>query len=329
MNAMIGALLAATLVAPTQETAWKPYHAAQVQMGVEVKIVLYAPNPEAANRATNAAYARIAQLNQIMSDFDPTSELSRLSHTAATPDFVPISCDLFRVLAAADQLSRQSEGAFDITIGSLTKQWRRARRRKELPSPHKLGEGLKATGHQNVLLDKKRPAVKLLKPGMKLDLGGIAKGFAADEALLVLSKLGYKRALVNASGDMAIGDPPPGEKGWKVAVAALKPDGKPTHKLLLSNCGIANSGDAWQHVVIAGKRYSHILNPTTGLGLTRSSSVTVIAKDCMTADSFASAISVLGPGKGIQLANQTPGLRALVVEAGEPEPRVTQTKQWP
>ena len=98
---------------------------------------------------------------------------------------------------------------------------------------------------------------------MKLDLGGIAKGYAADEALRELAKHGFTRALVNASGDMAIGNPPPGAKGWKVAVAALEPEGKPTRKLLLSNCGIANSGDAWQHVVIQGKRYSHILDPAT------------------------------------------------------------------
>jgi thiamine biosynthesis lipoprotein len=215
MNTVIGVILAATLVAPTQQAAWKQYHTTQRQMGVEVRIVLYAPDQQAANRATAAAYARITQLNGLMSDYDPASEVSRLSHSSTTPRFVPLSYDLFLVLRASERLSQQSAGAFDITVGPLTKLWRRARRRQEFPPADKLRLALQAVGYKNVQIDEARQAVKLLKPGMKLDLGGIAKGYAADEALRALAKQGFTRALVNASGDMAIGDPPPGAKGWK------------------------------------------------------------------------------------------------------------------
>jgi thiamine biosynthesis lipoprotein len=185
-----------------------------------------------------------------------------------------------------------------------------------MPPKDRLAEALAATGFKHLGLDPKARTAQLTAANMRLDLGGIAKGFAADQALAVLKKNGVAQAMVAASGDMALGDPPLGEKGWRIAVGALDPSAeKPKRYLRLANCGVSTSGDAHQFVVLDGKRYSHIVDPRTGLGLTHRSSVTTIAPDAMTADALATAISVLGPKSGIELAKKRRGVDALIVQA--------------
>jgi thiamine biosynthesis lipoprotein len=248
-----------------------------------------------------------------MSDYDATSELSRLSQASPTAAPVKLSEDLGTVLAASQNLSRRSGGAFDVTVGPLTQLWRRARRQKEFPAEDRLREALAAVGYQQLRLNEEERTAELLKPGMRLDLGGIAKGFAGDEALKVMARFGVTRALVNGGGGLSLGESPPGEKGWKVGVAPLEAEAEPSRVLLLANSGIATSGDAWQYVEINGVRYSHIVDPRTGLGLTTRSSVTVVARSGALADGLATAASVLGPEKGLKLIDETPGAAALFV----------------
>jgi thiamine biosynthesis lipoprotein len=284
-------------------------------MAVPVRIVLYAPENAAATRAAEAAFSRIRQLNAILSDYDPESELRRLSSAAAEGKAVPVSKDLWQVLSQSQELSRRSAGAFDVTVGPAVRLWRRARRRHALPSPQRLRAARKLVGYQFVRLDSQHRAVELLKPGMQLDLGGIAKGYAVDEALAVLRQQGIGRALVDAGGDIVVGDPPPGKNGWRIGVTRLKADGPPSRVVLLSRAAIATSGDTWQYVEIGGRRYSHIVDPHTGLGLTDHSSVTVVAPKGILADGLASAVSVLGPKKGLELIDATPGAAALIIRA--------------
>src|SRR5262249_28184538 len=154
-----------------------------------------------------------------------------------------------------------------------------ARRTHELPDAKELSRARALVGYQNLRLDAKARTVQLLKPGMQLDLGGIAKGYSADEALAVLRKNGITRALVAAGGDIAVGDAPPDVDGWKIGIAPLEdPDKKPTRYLILQNAAMSTSGDAEQYVEISGKRYSHIVDPRTGIGLVGRQSVTVVAR---------------------------------------------------
>jgi len=285
-------------------------------MGTSFEIVLYAPDSELANKAFRAAFTRIAELNRVMSDYDAKSELSKLSNSAPTSVPVELSNDLFRVLAAADLLSRRTEGAFDVTVGPLTKLWRRARRREEFPDADLLQAARAATGYQNLRLDPVTKSAELLVPNMRLDLGGIAKGYAADEALRAMSEAGVTRAIVNAGGDVVASDAPPGEIGWRVGVASLEPNTPPSRFLRLANGAVATSGDIWQHVEIDGIRYSHILNPRTGLGLTIRSSVTIVAASGIVSDSLASAVSVLGPVDGLKLVEETAHAEALILTQG-------------
>jgi thiamine biosynthesis lipoprotein len=149
---------------------------------------------------------------------------------------------------------------------------------------------------------------------MRLDLGGIAKGFAADEALRVLKGKGVTQALVAASGDIAIGDPPPDKKGWVVGISAIDAQhNETTTNVVLANAGISTSGDSEQFVEIEGKRYSHIVDPATGLGLTNRIQATVIARDATTTDAMATTVCVLGPKRGIAAIEKTPHAAALLL----------------
>ena len=309
---MLGTCL---LAAPPVGEPLERFEFLQIQMGVPFKVVLYAPHEAIANRAVRAAFRRIKQLNRIFSDYAPDSELMQFCRISGPEKPVEVSSELYFVLSRSLALSRQSGGAFDVSVGPVVKLWRKARRRKRLPNPEALAVARRLMGFQSIRLNAKAGTVQLMKPGMRLDFGGIAKGYAADEALRILRTHGITRALIDGGGDIVVGDAPPGKAGWRIGIAALaKPDAEPNRFLLLKNAAVATSGDAYQAVTIDGTRYSHIVDPKTGLGLTRSSSVTVVAADGITADSLASAVSVLGPQRGLKLIESTKAASALIVE---------------
>jgi thiamine biosynthesis lipoprotein len=286
----------------------------QPQMGLPFRLVLYAENRAAADTAARAAFARIRQLNDILSDYDTDSELSRLSRTAGEGRAVPVSADLWFALERSRELAARTDGAFDPTVGPLVSLWRKARRVQQLPRPESLAEARAAVGWKQLRLDPKARTATLLVPNMRLDLASVAKGYAVDEALKVLRAHGVSRALVAGAGDMAAGDPPPGRKGWRIEIAPLDATNAPPSRfVLLRHAALASSGDLFQHVEIDGVRYSHIIDPRTGLGLTDHSLVTVIAPDCTTANSLATAASVLGPREGLKLIEATPAAAARLV----------------
>ena len=286
----------------------------QPQMGLPFRIVLYAPDNATAESAATAAFKRIAQLNGSLSDYEPDSELSKLSRTAGQGQAVPVSQDLWKVLDRSQQLARLSNGAFDITVGPVVSLWRKARRERKLPDPVRLQQARAAVGYEKLQLDRRRHTAKLLVAGMRLDLGAIAKGYAVDEALAVLQRRGIMRALVSGGGDMAAGAPPPRAKGWRIEIAPLDVSNAPPARfVLLSHAGLATSGDVFQNLESDGRRYSHIVDPHTGVGLTDHSLVTVIARDGITADSLATAVSVLGPKAGLDLIAKSKGAQARIV----------------
>lgn len=288
-------------------------------MGMQFKLILYSATAEAANRAATAAFDRIHQLNGVLSDYDPHSELSRLSETAGRGTAVKVSDDLWTVLAAAQRLAEASDGAFDVTVGPYVKLWRRARREKEMPPPARMTEARAAVGYRFLKLDPAQRTAELLRPGMRLDLGGIGVGYAVDESLIVLAKHGIRSALVDGSGDIVVSDPPPNQPGWRIGVAPLEArTGPPSRYLSLSNAAVTTSGDAWQFVELDGQRYSHIVDPKTGRGLTDRSLVIVVARRGIDADSLTKAVAVLGPGRGLSfLEKYTPGGAALVMRPAD------------
>jgi thiamine biosynthesis lipoprotein len=163
---------------------------------------------------------------------------------------------------------------------------------------------------------------------MRLDLGAIAKGYAADEGLRVLRQHGTPRALINTGGGVVVGDPPPGDAGWRVGLLPLEPTG-PQQFIVLANSSASTSGDAFQFVEINGTRYSHIVNPQTGLGMTERSSVTVVAPDGTTSDSLATAVCVLGPERGLKLIESTANVSALVAVVRDNRPITFRSSRFP
>ena len=315
-------LIAVTTSVIAREPALIRYEFSQAHMGTLFRVVLYAPDTVTASTASNAAFDRIAQLDDTMSDYRPSSELRSLCRAAGGPP-VKVSEDLYRVLAASQELARRTDGAFDITIGPVVQLWRRARRRHELPDALRLARARMLVGCEKLRLDPEKKTAQLLKKGMLLDLGGIAKGYAADQALDVLKQHGIQSALVAASGDIAVSAPPPGRAGWRIGIAPLEsPEKPPSRYLSLHDAAVSTSGDVEQHVEIGGKRYSHIVDPRTGMGLTGRHSVTVVASNATTSDSLATAISVFGPEQGLKLAESIDGVAVLFIEATGEGPRV-------
>ena len=263
-------------------------------MGVPWQLIFYAKNDAIAIEAAETTFSRVKKLDQMMSDYDPDSELNRLCKNSRPGKPVRVSEDLFRVIQFSICLYHRTNGDFDITVGGITDLWRRAWRKQQMPAAKDIRAKLQKVGSKKIQLNQTNQTVELLEPEMQLDLGAIAKGYAADEALKMLKKLGITRVLVDASGDIVAGDPPPGKTAWVVGIAPLKnPKAEPTEFLNIVNASVATSGDANRYVEIDGVRYSHIVNPHTGIGLTTSSSVTVIAKDGITADALASALSLV------------------------------------
>ncbi len=289
------------------------YEFVETHMGSEFKIILYSPDAPTARRASRAAFDRIAALDASLSDYQPESELMRLCDRAGGPP-VAVGDDLFFILQRSKAMYERSGGAFDVTVGPVVRLWRRARRDRKLPAADTLARARALVSSDLMTLDAGSRTVRLALRGMKLDLGGIAKGYASDEAVKVLNRLGVARALVAGAGDIVVGDPPPGRDGWTVAVAALDPAASgPGKSLLLHNVAVSTSGDSARFVEIDGKRYSHIVDPATGFGVIDRCAVTVVAPDGATADALDTTVYLLGPERGLPLVESTPGASAFIL----------------
>ena len=322
---LLATLMLATEPGTGNET--KRFQFSQPKMGTTCQLVLYASNDQQARQAAQKAFARIDALNRIMSDYDPESELRQICVRAVgTP--VRVTPELYFVLEKASRVSELSEGAFDVTVGPVVKLWRRSRKNILLPDPTELKLALQLVDYRNVVLAN--GTVMLKKPGMLLDLGGIAKGYAADEALKILRQEKINRALVAMGGDIALGDAPPEKEGWKVGIAPIFEEGNKAGKfMILANQAVSTSGDTEQYVEIDGVRYSHLVNPKTGIGLTRRISVSVVARHGIDSDSLTKVVSILGPEKGNALIEKFPSASARVVLKTDAGVKVTTSRGFP
>jgi FAD:protein FMN transferase len=270
-----------------------------VHMGMPVRIVLHATSDAAASRdraaaAAASAFARIAALEDVLSDWRVHSELRVLERraNAAPGAWVPVGDELFAVLGVALDIARRTDGAFDPTVGPLVALWREARATGVVPGDVALDSARARVGWRLVELDDRReiaagttgPAVRFAREGVRLDLGGVAKGWILQDALRVLREAGVPSALIEAGGDIVAGEAPPGRAGWRVAVPgvpdhATSPDsGFAARVRSLANAALATSGDAAQFIEVDGVRRSHVIDPRTGLGVTHGCAAHVIVE---------------------------------------------------
>ena len=264
----------------------------QKLMGTDVTLIIDADDCSDLHDAVRHAYKEGNRLNMILSDWEADSELSVLSRSSRMGAYINISEELFDVLSFSRDLSVQTAGAFDITVGPLSRLWRIARHQKKFPNQSKLEQTLRRTGYKNLELYEANQSARLTKQNMVLDLGAVAKGYIADRMLAVLMERGFPRCLIDAGGDLTIGDPPRSKNGWSVKIGGLA--NSHTELLVLSNCAVATSGDLEQFLEINGKIYSHIINPKTGVGMEGRAQVSVVAKRGMIADALASTCLVIG-----------------------------------
>jgi thiamine biosynthesis lipoprotein len=285
------------------------------EMGSPFTITIYGVDSAAVAEAAAAAFDTAQKLNACLSDYIDTSEICRLSATGGQRRWVRVSPPLFDILQRSLEAARLSEGSYDITVGPIVRLWRQARKTRQFPDSVALKMALTKTGYRYIHLDTATHSVMLDKEGMQLDIGGLGKGFVAQAALDLIRQKGFPVVMVNAGGKIVTGDVPPGKKGWIIGINA--PEEKDVllpSFLLLKEMAVATSGDIYQYVELNGKRYSHIVDPRTGIGLTERRNVTALAPDGTEADWLATACSVLSWKKSLQLIHQLPGTALLITE---------------
>lgn len=286
----------------------------ELHMGTQFSLTLYPPEATTANGAAQAAFHRIAELENRLSDYRGDSELNQLCRHFPPGTDVTISQDLWRVLRLSQEVATQTGGAFDVSVGPLSRIWRRARRQGHLPTPQTLAEALARTGYQRVIVDPYQPRVSLQSPDMQLDLGGVAKGFAADEARHVLRLRGVEAALVDGGGGISLGSPPPGRSAWWIGVPEPLQTlvGGTTLKLIEQS--VATSGDTQQFLEFSGRRYSHVIDPRTGKALETRRMALVVAAEGMLADALATALCVIDSEEIPALLKPYPKVHAAVTQ---------------
>lgn len=304
----------------------------QPKMGSPFVITLYTNDSLKAKAAVERAFERVDELNSIFSDYSENSEISRLMQKPIH-QWHTVSPDLMMVLKIAQNAAHLSAFSFDVTVGNIVKLWRKARKERKLPDKKAIQKGLEVTGFHNITLDTILSKIKFNKKGIQLDFGGIVKGYAAQQALHVLQKEGFQYVMVDAGGDLVVSEKPHeinkniiDKRGdtWLIAISLPKmPDDVLSQYLSLKNKAVATSGDLYNFVELKGKRYSHIVNPKTGIGLTHQRYVTVIADDGATADWLATACSVLSIKKALRLVKKITNSEILILEN-----KKGKIKQW-
>jgi thiamine biosynthesis lipoprotein len=322
-------LIAALRFWPTSPAEADSGH--RLVMGTFARVVVVAPNKKTARRCIKAAFAEINNVDQLMSDYKKDSEISQLNRDAFK-QAVKVSKPTYEVLQKAVRFSRLSEGAFDVTVGPMVQLWRAAAGANSLPTETELQQARSRVGYEKLILDSNETTVRFSVDGMKLDFGGIAKGYAIDKAVEAMKEQGALGAMVDIGGDIrCFGKPSKGKKQWLIGVQdptkareGLDP-GTSLLVLKLTDAAIATSGDYRRFTLIEGQKYSHIISRTTAAGAEGLSSVTIIAKRALDADALATAVTIMGPEKGLALIEKLPQTEAILITSS-PEKKFIKTR---
>ena len=282
----------------------KRFEFSENKMGSPFNLIFYYTDSAEAKRIADECFSIVDSLNTIFSDYSSESEVGKL---ASQKNYVnlKVSNELYSMILRSKQTWIRSGKTFDITIGALTQLWRKAKSEKRFPPETEIKEAKQSTGFQNLVINKETKTISFNKKGMRLDFGGIVKGYAAQRVIEHLKTKNISIALADAGGDIVMSNPPPGKKGWIVGINIPESETELWDKKLeLKNCAVATSGDVYRYTIHNGVKYSHIIDPRTGYGVTSQRNVTVIAKDGATADWLATACSILPIQKALQLAKK-------------------------
>lgn len=289
-------------------------------MGTLVSVEIAADSPQVVDGIMPKIWAEAERLEVIFSRYLPDSEISRINREAARHP-VTVSDEMMTVLSRAEEISRLTDGAFDITIGPIMEIWGFFPERKgRVPSDEEIEEALSRLGWRAVELDRDRRTVRFSDPGVEIDLGGLAKGYIVDRLVSLLVEEGIESALVNAGGDIYCLGSSPGGRYWRIGMEHPRNDKEMVTVLNLKDRAVATSGDYRNYFIRRRLRYSHIIDPRTGRP-SRSGVVetSVLAPDCLTADALATALFITGAEAGIELLNTIEGVDGIIVTEEEDE----------
>ncbi|TMI92718.1 MAG: FAD:protein FMN transferase [Bacteroidetes bacterium] len=274
------------------------------KMGSSFNIIFYHTDSAEVVSLSKECFLIVDSLDNIFSDYRSESEVGRLALQKNLID-IKISDELFSMIVRSKDVWERSDKTFDITIGALTQLWRKAKKENRFPSEAEIKAAKELTGFKNLIINESSKTISFKKPGIRLDFGGIVPGYVAQRVIEFLKTKNINSALVDASGDIVVSDSPPGKDGWTIGVNLPESENELWDKKLeLNNCAVSTSGDVYRYTIHNGIKYSHIIDPKRGYGVTSQRNVTVITKYGADADWLATACSILPIKKALKLAKK-------------------------
>jgi thiamine biosynthesis lipoprotein len=290
------------------------YNRALKLMGNRFEITVIAEDASWAEERIDAGIAEISRIEKLLTTFNEESETSLINRNAGISP-VPVSQETYDIITRALRISRMTQGAFDITYGSLDKRlWNFDNQMTSLPDPEVAREMVRLINYRNVILDPDNTTVYLKEKGMRIGFGGIGKGYAAERAKLIMQEMGVENGIVNASGDMTVWGFQPDGNPWTIGIVNPNAAGKLFSYLNITNMALATSGNYEKYIMIDGKKYSHTINPRTGLPVTGVKSVTIICPNAELADAMATPVMIMGIKPALDMVNQIKDMEAIIID---------------
>jgi thiamine biosynthesis lipoprotein len=282
-------------------------------MGNRFELSVVANNENWAIEIIDAGIDEIKRIEKLLTTFSDDSETNQINLYAGVKP-VNVSRETFELIQRSISISNITKGAFDLTYGSVDKSlWNFDQQMKSLPDPQTAKKMIRLINYQNIILNEKECTVFLAEQGMRIGFGGIGKGYAAERAKMVMKEKGALSGVVNASGDLATWGLQPNGKKWTIGIVNPDASGQVFSYLAISNMAVATSGNYEKYILIDGKKYSHTINPRTGMPVTGIKSVTIITTNAEIADAMATPITIMGVGTGLDLINQMKNIEAIII----------------
>lgn len=282
-------------------------------MGTRFEITLVSTQ-EAANQYLNAAQGEIERIERLISSWDANSQTAEINRQAGMKP-VKVAKELYELIARSIEISKITQGAFDISYAALDPVWFFDGRMKTVPSESERLKSVQNIGFKDLVLNAKEQTVYLPKKGMKIGFGAIGKGYAADATKKLMKSLGVSSGIINASGDLTSWGKKPDGTDWQVGISNPENPAKVFSWFPVRDAAVATSGNYEKYVTLEGKQYSHIMDPRTGMPVSGIKSVTVFAPKAELADAFATAVFIMGIDTGIDTISQLPGMSCIIVDA--------------
>lgn len=282
-------------------------------MGTRFEITLVSTQ-EAANQYLNAAQGEIERIERLISSWDANSQTAEINRQSGIKP-VKVAKELYELIARSIEISKITQGAFDISYAALDPVWFFDGRMKAVPSESQRLKSVQNIGFKDLVLNAKEQTVYLPKKGMKIGFGAIGKGFAADATKKLMKSLGVSSGIINASGDLTSWGKKPDGTDWQVGISNPENPAKVFSWFPVRDAAVATSGNYEKYVTLEGKQYSHIMDPRTGMPVSGIKSVTVFAPNAELADAFATAVFIMGIDTGIDTISQLPGMSCIIVDA--------------